>query len=212
MTNYRKYPGGTQYTEFGVNATDETAAAVRTVLVAADGTILGSGTPFESRVDVDIAQVQGAYAAKDVVSIDDCCSTIATYWTFPNVAALNGGYAYLTGATLFNETENQAVQYDLRLFNAAPTGNQIGGVANDNPLKADIAKWIGTITFPQTSADGSTVATITEVGPSTVGNVPKLFKCASGTKSILGVLITNTAYTQTNGDTISITLLGEQFA
>ena len=178
--------------------------------ITSDGTLLIS-TPFESRVDVDIAQVEGAYAAGDVVSVDDCCTTIATYWTFPNVARETGGFLYLTGATLFNETENQAVQYDLRLFNAAPTGQQVGGVANDNPLKADIAKWIGIITFPATTADGATVATITEVGPSTVGRVSKLFKCAAGATSIFGVLVTNTVYTQTNGDTISITLLGEQF-
>ena len=168
-------------------------------------------TPKEVRTAVVIDASEGAFGIGDVVSNEDCCSTTATYWTFSDVARENGGYFYITGALLISETENQAVQYDLLLFNAAPTGNLVGGLANDNPLKADRSKWLGKLAFITTEANGATVASFTEISPSTPGNAPKLMKCGSSLKDIYGVLVTNTAYTHTDTDDIEITLLVERY-
>jgi len=163
--------------------------------------------------EVRVAQVidasLGAYAAKDVVGADDCCTILAVSWTF-DVGGIEGGYVKIHTARLFNETENQAVQYDLLLFNATPTGELRDNAANTNPLKADMAKYLGKITFPFSIANGATVATTTQATPSTSGRLPMVVKCAVGTTKIYGVLVTNTAYTQTATDDIEIILEVEQ--
>lgn len=166
--------------------------------------------PFEIRVDKAIEAGLGAYAAGDVVGNESCCTTTATYWTFEDVAREDGGYFTIVGATLFNETENQAVQYDFHLLNAPPTGEVKDNAANTNPIKGDKLKYLDKIAFPSTSADGSTVASHIIVTPSTVGNIPMRHKCASSSRAIYGVLVTNTVYTQTAGDIIEITLQVEQ--
>jgi len=146
----------------------------------------------------------GAYAAGDVVGADDCCTTLAITWEFDTKVA--GGSGRILEATLFNETENQAVQYDLILFNTTPTGELRDNAANTNPVKADRLLWIGTIPFPFSIARGATVATVTQATPSTSGRLPMTYKCADGDSIIHGVLVTNTAYTQTATDDITITL------
>jgi len=161
--------------------------------------------PVEQVIDGSL----GAYAAGDVVGADDCCTTLAITWKF-DVASRPGGFVRIHGALLFNETENQAVQYDLLLFNGTPTGELRDNAANTNPIKADKAKFLGKITFPFSIAGGATVATTAQATPSTSGRLPMLIKCAEQTTIIQGVLVTNTAYTQTATDTIRITLLCEQ--
>ena len=123
---------------------------------------------------------------------------------------VNGAAGYIMGARLFNETENQAVQYDLILSTEPPTGEMRDNYANTTPLETQTG-YVGKITFPQSTAGGATVATTTEVGPSTVGRVPKAFKCESDDDALYGVLVTNTIYTQTGGDNIKITLSVEQY-
>jgi hypothetical protein len=170
-----------------------------------------TGILKESRVSQVIDGSLGAYTAGDVVGADDCCTTLALAWEF-DVARDNGGYFYIVGATLVNETENQAVQYDLLLFNATPTGELRDNFPNDNPLKTDRSKYLGLISFPFSVARGVTVATKTEATPGDgVSRLPKPLKCASGTTKIYGVLVTNTAYTQTATDDIEIALLVEQY-
>lgn len=191
--------------------------------VAGDGTgnlILGastarvgtvSGVLKEVRTAVVIDSSEGAFAAGDIVGNEDCCTTDATYWTFSGVARANGTHGYIVSAILISETENQAVQYDLFLFNATPTGTLLGGAANTNPVKGDRSKYLGVIEFPQSTAKGSLVATYSQATPSTVGGLPLAFKCAPGVADIYGVLVTNTVYTHDTGDDIEITLLIEQY-
>jgi len=169
-----------------------------------------SGTLKEVRVAQVIDGSLGAYAAGDVVGADDCCTTLAVAWEF-DVARVAGGYGYIVGATLVNETENQAVQYDMLVFNATPTGELRDNAANTNPVKADRSKYLGTISFPYSVAKGATVATYTQATPSTVGNLPLAFKCAAEDTKIYTVLVTNTAYTQTATDDIEITLEIDQY-
>lgn len=169
--------------------------------------ILGDFT--EVRVSQVIDGSLGAYTAGDVVSADDCCTTLAIPWQF-TVAKANGRLVTIHAALLFNETENAAVLYDLILFNATPTGDLRDNAANDNPIKADMSKWLGIIEFPSSIARGATVATTTQATPSTVGNLPLTVKCATADTKIYGVLVTRTAYTHTATDDIEITLLVER--
>jgi hypothetical protein len=148
----------------------------------------------------------GAYDIGDVVGEDDCCTTLAIPWSW-DVARVNSGYIEIVGAVLTNETENQAVQYDLLLFNATPTGDLRDNAANDNPLKADYDNYLGTISFNTSVAKGATVTTYAEANAANgISELPKIVKCGAGVTTIKGVLVTNTAYTQTAGDKILITL------
>jgi len=153
----------------------------------------------------------GAYAAGDVVGADDCCTTLAIPWILDIRDAIPGfpagGAVWIVGAELFNETENLEVQYDFLTFNVVPTGMLVDNSANTNPLKGDKASYNAPrISFPITTAGGATVATTMGVTPNTTGGLPKLFRCAAADTKIYGVLVTNTAHTQTAGDIIRITL------
>jgi|TARA_Y100000310_G_scaffold220623_1_gene222180 hypothetical protein len=167
------------------------------------------GTIKEISAEIVVDGGIGAYLAKDVVGNEDCCSASATYTTFPAVVRANAGYGRILGARLFNETENQAVQYDLHLFNAAPTGELRDNWPNTNPIKGDKTKYIGKIAFPSTEANGATVASTSIATTSTMGNLPIPFKCVT-VDDIYAVLVTNTAYTQTAADDIRLTLIVEQ--
>lgn len=184
-----------------------------------DALSIAAGTNRIGKVMADIHEVRvskaidasiGAYTAGDVVNDDDC-SVTATCWTFAGMANAVGGQGAVLGATLINETENQAVQYELILFNATPTGELTDNSANTNPVLADRAKWVGTISFPASVAGGATVATTTQASPSTLGKLPLFYKCAAASTTLLGVLITKTAYTQTATDDIEIALQVEHF-
>ncbi len=171
----------------------------------------GVGTLKAVSVEQVIDASLGAYAVGDVVGADDCCTTLAITWNF-DIGRAVGEYIEIIGATLANETENQAAQYDLLLFNATPTGELRDNAANTNPIKADDAKYLGMISFPYSVAKGATVATYTEATPGDgVSKVPKAIKCAAADTKLYGVLVTNTIYTQTAGDVIRITLLALQY-
>ena len=167
----------------------------------------GGGNPFETRLAKAIDASIGAYGAKDIVNDTDC-SVTATAWEFLNMAADVGGYGVIDFASLVNETENQAVRYELLLFDTSPTGALEDNTTNDNPLKADRSKYLGRISLPSTIANGATVASTTLASPSTVGNLPFFYKCAAASTSLFGVLITLDVYTQTATDDIEIALRG----
>lgn len=170
-----------------------------------------SGIPFSVAEEQAIDASLGAYAAGDVVGTDDCCTTLAVAWEW-DVAQAAGGYVLITAVELINETENQAVQYDLLLFNATPTGDLRDNAANDNPVKADYQKWLGKISLPQSIAEGASVATYTSAYPGDgVSGLPRLVKCAAAATKLYGVLLTNTVYTHAAGDKIRILLSGEAY-
>jgi len=167
--------------------------------------------PFEVRVSKAIDASIGAYTAGDMVNDDDCCTT-ATYWTLAGMAAVEGGYGAIIRAGLFNETENQAVQYSVLLFNAVPSWTGVeftDNTANVHPNKADMTKWIDDIDLPTSTARGAAIATTTSATPSTTGKLPLIYKCAAGSTSLYFVLVTRTAYTQTATDDIELAFLIE---
>ncbi len=157
--------------------------------------------PFEVRV-VKNFDAAAQYTANDVMSDDVCTTTSPTeYWTFPNMAKEKGGYGVIDFATLFLETENQEPRIDLLLFNAIPTGVLTDNLPNTNPVKADIASWVGNLAFVATNKEAALVASTSQMGPSTVGGTPVYYKCAAGSTTLYGVTVTRTTVTlDTNGD------------
>ncbi len=183
-----------------------------------DITSIAAGTNRIGKVQPDLVEVRvskaidasiGAYTAGDMVNSDDCCVTAAA-WQITGAANATGGYGVIWGVKLFNETENQAVQYRIILFNAAPTGESTDNTANVHPNKADRTKYIDEISLPASVARGATIATTTSASPSTTGNLPLHYKCAAGSTTLYFELITDTAYTQTATDDIEIIFLIEK--
>jgi len=150
----------------------------------------------------------GAYAANDVVSNEDCCSTTATAWTFAKVAEGNGRGGYITAATVVSESESITPRLTLFLFNVLPTSNLIDNAANTAPDCADLAKYIGKIDFAALESLGTTDSTVTAT-PSTVGGLPLGFTCAADNDDIFGILVTRDAFTQTAGDDMTVILTVE---
>ncbi len=146
----------------------------------------------------------GAYTAGDVVGADDCCTTNAIAWIFD--LKEQGSTWEIFDVTLFNETENKAVQYDLICFDTIPTGELRDNAANNNPLKAERLTWLGDIPLPFSIARGATVATTTRASLSTSGGLPLEVKTLDTDTKIYIVLVTRTAYTQTATDDITITI------
>ncbi len=157
-------------------------------------------------VDID-TDWTGAIDAGDILSNDDCCTTIGTYGTFTDVGFTNGGYVEIVYAKIITQVENVTPQYNVHLYDTAPTtGSFLSGAANTHPRKEDYLNYQGRITFPQCAAEGSNVASSSEVGPSTVGRIPKGIKCAAGSKDLYFVLDTSVGYTHTDNDDITIDL------
>ena len=167
-----------------------------------------SGILYESRKAKAIA-ASAAYAANDVVN-DTTCTTTAVGWEFTTVVASNGAYGRIESATIFSETPNISPRLSLFLFNAEPTGVNEDKVTNTNPLPGDRTKYIGKIEFPALKARSATCASESSATPSTVGGVPFGFKCASATRSIYGILVTEDIFTQVATDDIEITMQIEQ--
>ena len=153
----------------------------------------------EVRVSKAIDASIGAYTAGDMVNDDDCCTT-AVPWQIAGAANAVGGYGAIWGVRLFNETMNQAVQYEIILFNAAPVGSGVieftDNTPNVHPHPADMAKHIDNILLPASIARGAAIATYTKASPSTSGGLPLFYKCAVASTTLYFVLVTRTAYTQ----------------
>lgn len=195
-------------TALGDEITDDTSDAVKALLVAGTSRI-GKVQPdmHEVRVVKAIDASIEAYTAGDMVNDDDCCTTAAA-WEIAGAASATGGYGAIWGIDLVNETENQAVQYEIILFNATPafTGVQFtDNWPNVHPHKEDRSKHIRDILLPTSIARGAAIATTTHASPSTSGGLPVFYKCATGSTSLYFVLVTRTAYTQTATDDIEIT-------
>jgi hypothetical protein len=149
----------------------------------------------------------GDYAAEDVLSE----SAIAgTAWTFTAVARANGASGYITKAHVICETTGLTPRLTLFLFKATPTSNLNDNVANTALLHADLANYIGKIDFPameDLGGDSEAVAT-----PSTYGNLPLAFTCASGADDLYGILVTRDAITgESAGDDMTVRLTVEQY-
>ena len=178
--------------------------------VQADVLSIAAGTNRIGKVQPDMHEVRvvkaldasiGVYTAGDMVNDTDCCVT-ASAWQLTGAANANGGYGAIWAVDWFNETENQAVQYELLFFNATPTGEVTDNTANVHPNKADRTKWLGPLLLPTSIARGAAIASYAHACPSTTGGLPFFYKCAAGSTTLSFVVVTRTGYTQTATDDI----------
>ena len=154
-----------------------------------------------------IASASQPYHAEDVL-----CSSAATgvAWTFSAIAKVNGGTGYIVKAHAINETTAVTPRLTLFLFNATPTSELRDHVANTALRHADLANYVGKIDFPATedlgTGDSEAIAT-----PSTTGNLPLAFQCATAADDLIGILVTRDAFTNVATNDIVIRLTAEQF-
>lgn len=148
------------------------------------------------------------YTANDVLSESDTGGA-GTAWVFADLSRFDGGSGYITKAEAVSESEGVVPQLTLFLFIAVPTSELDDNAANTAPDAADLAIYLGKIDFPALESIGTTdshaVAT-----PSTVGNIPLAVKFAATSKTLWGILVTRTTFTQTATDDMTIRLTIEQ--
>jgi len=149
----------------------------------------------------------GDYAAEDVMSEN---ASSGTAWTFSAIAKVNAGTGYIVKAQAICETTGLTPELTLYLFNATPTSNLNDNAANTALLHADLASYVGKIDFPameDLGGDSEAIAT-----PSTVGNLPLAFECASGADDLYGILVTRDAITgESAGDDMTVRITAEQY-
>ena len=138
------------------------------------------------------AEAAGNYAAEDVIS-EDATDSEGTAWNFPNCAIGKGNSGVITKAVVLCETTALTHRLSLYLFKATPTSELDDNAANTAVIHADAANYVGRIDFPaleDLGGDSEAVAT-----PSTSGNLPLEFVCASGDGDLYGILVTRDAIT-----------------
>ncbi len=167
----------------------------------------GSVPAVIKRVSLTKAITGGAEGANDVLS-ESATNSVGTSWLFAIVARSNGGSGYITKAEAISESEGVTPRLTLFLFNATPTSELDDNAANTAPDSNDLAKYIGSIDFPALESLGTTDS-VSIATPSTVGNLPLSFTCASGADDLYGVLVTRDIFTQTAGDDLTIVLTTE---
>ncbi len=134
----------------------------------------------------------GDYAAEDVMSES---ASAGTAWIFNLLAVEDGARGFLVKAHAIFETTALAPDLTLYLFNALPTSALDDNVANTALLHADLANYIGRIEFPaMTDTGGDSEALVVPGSPATA-RLPLAFKLASGSKTLWGIVVTNSAIT-----------------
>jgi len=150
-----------------------------------------------------------AYHAEDVLCEN---ATTGVPYTFAAVAKVNGGTGYIVKAQAISETTAVTPRLTLFLFNATPTSELRDHVANTAPLHANVltGSYQGKIDFPAMedlgTGDSEAVAS-----PSTTGNLPLAFNCATAADDLYGIVVTRDAFTQTAGADLTITLVIEHY-
>lgn len=147
-----------------------------------------------------------AYGAEDVVSE---ASSSGTAWTFSAIAKVNNGTGYIVKAQVISETTALTPRMTLYLFNATPTSELDDLASNTALLHADLAKYQGKIDFPameDVGGDSEAIAT-----PSTTGNLPLAFQCATAADDLIGILVTRDIFTQGAAKDITVVLTVEQY-
>jgi len=150
-----------------------------------------------------------AYHAEDVMS-ESASNGVGTSWLFAAIAKVNGGTGYIVKAHAICETTAVTPRITLFLFNATPTSELDDHAANTALLHADLANYVGKIDFPAMedlgTGDSEALAT-----PSTTGNLPLAFQCATAADDLIGIAVTRDAFTNTAGNDLRIILTTEQY-
>jgi len=148
-----------------------------------------------------------AYHAEDVLSES---ASAGTDWDFDTVGKVNGGTGYIVKAQAICETTAVTPRLTLFLFNAASTSAVNDHAANTALVHADLANYIGKIDFGAMEDLGTGDSEVV-ASPSTTGNLPLAYNCASADDALYGILVTRDVFTNTATNDMTIKLVVEQY-
>lgn len=151
--------------------------------------------------------VGGACVAGDVLSES---TSNGSAWTFDRIAKKNGGDGYIVKAHALLQTTAKTPRLVLFLFTKPPTCVVNDNVENTALLLADRSFYVGKIDLPAMEDIGTGVSEAVAT-PSTVGNLPLAFTCASDSAELYGIVATRDDVNPTALDELSIRLTVEQF-
>lgn len=141
-----------------------------------------------------------AYAALDAVSDSTSAPTVLT---FTAMARSSGGSGRITRARIETDQSANVAAFKLHIFNVSPTA--INDNAAFTKLWASRASYIGSITFPLMSTEGTgSTGAYAEVSLNPIQFV------TSGSQNLFGILETLTAFTPANGQNFFVELTPEQ--
>ncbi len=136
-----------------------------------------------------------------------------TDWDFDAAGKVNGGSGYIVKAQTICETTAVTPRLTLFLFNAAPaagTAELDDHAANTAVVHSLVSTYVGKIDFPAMedlgTGDSEAIAS-----PSTYGNLPLAYNCATADDALYGILVTRDAFTNTATNDMTITLVCEQY-
>lgn len=148
------------------------------------------------------------YAAGDTVT-DNTATGSATNLTFTNVARANGGTGIITRSAVVSTNNSSApATFVLNLFTTAPatSGDNVAGAFSDAELQGGL--YVGEMVFnlsrpvnPAAAGSGNRVYRCLD---------PLPFKCAAGTRNLIGVLQVDGAYTPIAQERFDVGLYLEQ--
>ena len=147
-----------------------------------------------------------AHSVNDVLSESASAGTV---WTFDAIARQNGGSGAITKVVALLETTGLTPRLVLYLFRVAPTSVLNDNVGNTAVLHADEANFIGWVELDsmETLGAGDSMAVAT---PSTNGNLPLEFNCASGDDALYGIVATRDGVTITATDDLIMKIFARQ--
>ena len=148
-----------------------------------------------------------AYHAEDVLCEN---ATTGVPYTFAAIAKVNGGTGYIVKAQAISQTTALTPRLTLFLFNATPTSELDDHAANTALLHADLANYVGKIDF-QAMEDLGTGDSETIAVPSTYGNLPLAFQCATAADDLIGILVCRDAFTQVATKEMTVRLTAEHY-
>lgn len=164
---------------------------------------------FVEIVAKKIILASGAYTALDVVSEATTIALGAKPWLFEGMARKRGGAGIIHDVQILAETTNIASQFSLFLHKGLPTCELGDAVPNTAFIAADVNIAVHRIHLPAAD-DVGTGMSETFAGPSTVGNLPKLFVCAGDSRDLQGVLAIRNAVDLADKTTLTIKIWVEQ--
>ena len=162
--------------------------------------------------EVVASETKALAAAENYAAEDVMCENVSTgvAWTFAAVVGQAGAGGWITKAHALWETTALTPRLTLYLFNAAPTTELDDNKANAAPAFADLSQYVGKIDFPAMEDLGGMSESLAT--PSTSGNLPLAFRCASDGTSLIGILVTRDAIAgEAAGESLTIRLTCVQY-
>ena len=171
---------------------------------------MAKATSSPSILTITVTKALAAAANYDAEDVLSESAGTGTAWTFAQAARSNGGSGAILAVYDIFQTTNLTPRLTVYWYKATPTCVLNDNVANTSVKNADKANYLGRTdisTMEDLGGISESIAT-----PSTVGNLPLVFTCASDADDIIGVVVTRDGFSdEIATDELSIVIVVEQY-